>query len=171
MIDLNIVILHLMLEVNERRNTDVTPQIVVSGGGNTSISSYTNATTTTNGPSIHHRFDSDKKNQLFSYGYDNNNPIIGQYIRKHIFSKVKFITSKQFMEYDIKKRSICQQVCSHFSVPISERRHWWTNNKRKVDLEIGKKRAECSHQMMMSFFGKFILEIIYIFNYITNIVS
>ena len=84
---------------------------------------------------------------------------IDQFVKSHIFHKLKFISAPEMMDFSKNSQSIAQVVCSKFDVPKLYQTRFWSQYKKYATKFLNKKRADVSNALRNSFKGNTLLHI------------
>ena len=69
------------------------------------------------------------------------------FVRKHIFHRLKFISSPEMVAFSWNEYSLCQMVCKHFHVTKIEQIQFWAWFSKCINQKLNKKRSEISNIM------------------------
>ncbi len=80
----------------------------------------------------------------FSYDPEKDKERVERWVRKTMFPKLKFITSRESLKDMTPDRSIAAQLFLELSVPEEVQADWWGQSQGVVYAALGQKRSNCN---------------------------
>jgi len=92
-----------------------------------------------------------KKKQKGKEEDDKSDTVLREYVRSKIFKNIKFVVTDQELEFD---NHICKAVLEYMRIAEVMKREWWSDNKKKVQKQLGEKRSTTASMMKNEVLGK-----------------